>query len=63
MNLLNEKLAGIRREIKVYEKQAKETDDQQELWDISKKIESLHKEESKILNEIGVLDSNESFYR
>ena len=56
MNLLNQKLASVRVQIKAYEKQARETTDQQELWNLSKKIEELHKEESFLLKELKVMD-------
>lgn len=63
MNLQNQQLASIRRQIKVYKKKMSKETDQQVLYDLSKKIESLNKEESKILKEMGVIDSNEMFYR
>ena len=54
MNLLNEKLASIRRQKKLYEKQIFETKEPQEQWDISQKIMVLEEEESKLLKELGV---------
>ena len=53
MNLVNEKLASIRRQKKLYEKRMKETDEPQEQYDLSKKIMVLEEEESKLLKELG----------
>jgi len=53
MNQLNERLASVRRQKKVYEKRMKETKEPQEQWDLSKKIMVLEEEESKLLKELG----------
>ena len=59
MNQLNQKLASIRRQKKIYEKQMDETKEPQEQWDLSKKIMVLEEEESKLLKQLGVrIDSN-----
>ena len=59
MNQLNENLASVRRQKKVYEKRIKETKEPQEQWDLSRKIMVLEEEESKLLKQLGVkLDSN-----
>jgi len=55
MNLDNQKLASIRRQIKIYEKECRKTTDQQKLYDLSKKIEALHTEEAILLKELDVL--------
>lgn len=58
MNQLNETLASIRRQRKVYKKNLDKTKDPQEQYDLSKKIMVLDEEESKLLKELGVnLDS------
>lgn len=59
MNQLNQKLASIRRQKKLYKKQMDETKEPQEQWDLSKKIMVLEEEESKLLKQLGVrIDSN-----
>ena len=62
MNQLNETLASIRRQKKVYKKKLNETKEPQEQYDLSKKIMILDEEESKILKQLGVnIDSNNRF--
>ena len=64
MNKLNETLASIRRQRKVYKKNLDKTKDPQEQYDLSKKIMILDEEESKLLKELGVnLDSWNWFKR
>ena len=63
MNLLNEKLASIRRQKKVYEKKVFESDEPQEQYDLSKKIMVLEEEESKILKELGVDVASEDRFK
>ena len=64
MNQLNETLASIRRQRKVYKKNLDKTKDPQEQYDLSKKIMVLDEEESKLLKELGVnLDSWNWFKR
>jgi len=59
MNQLNQELASIRRQKKIYMKQMDETKEPQEQYDLSKKIMVLEEEESKILRQLGVpIDSN-----
>jgi len=59
MNQLNEKLAIIRRQKKIYKKQLKKTKEPQEQYDLSKKIMKLDEEEYNILKQLGVkIDSN-----
>ena len=59
MNQLNQELASIRRQKRIYEKQMDEITEPQEQWKLSKKIMVLEEEESKILNQLGVpIDSN-----
>ena len=53
MNLLNQKLSAIRRQKKIYYTKMKETNDQQELYSLSRKIMELDKEETEILKNIG----------
>lgn len=55
MNSLNEKLRIIQQQKAIMERQAKvyaRNNDEQELYDISKKIMELDKEESSILKEL-----------
>ena len=54
MNQLNETLASIRRQKKLYTKRIFESDDPQEQYDLSKKVMVLEEEESKILKQLGV---------
>ena len=59
MNQLNQKLASVRRQKKVYETKMKETKEPQEQWDLSHKIMVCEEEESKLLKQLGVkIDSN-----
>ena len=59
MNQLNETLASIRRQKKLYTKRIFETKEPQEQYDLSKKIMVLDEEEYKILKELGVnIDNN-----
>ena len=63
MNQLNETLASIRRQKKLYTKRIFESNEPQEQYDLSKKIMVLE-EESKILKELGVdIDSHNRFKR
>jgi len=62
MNQLNETLASIRRQRKIYKKNLDETKEPQEQYDLSKKIMVLDEEEYKILKELGVdIDCNNRF--
>ena len=64
MNQLNETLASIRRQRKIYKKNLDETKEPQEQYDLSKKIMVLDEEEYKILKELGVdIDCNNRFKR
>ena len=59
MNQLNETLASIRRQRKIYKKNLNETKEPQKQYDLSKKIMVLDEEEYKILKELGVnIDNN-----
>ena len=64
MNQLNETLASIRRQKKLYTKRIFESNEPQEQYDLSKKIMVLEEEENKILKELGVdIDSHNRFKR
>ncbi len=54
MNQLNETLASIRRQKKIYKKLLDETKEPQEQYDLSKKIMVLDAEESQILKQMGM---------
>ena len=53
MNQLNQTLASVRRQKKIYEKKIMESKDAQEQYQLSKKVMVLEEEESRILKELG----------
>ena len=52
MNQLNETLASIRRQIKVYQADIKQTNDQQIIYDLSRKISELEVQQDQLLKEL-----------
>lgn len=54
MNQLNERLAIVKRQKKIYMKKLNETKEPQEQYDLSKKIMKLDEEESELLTQLGV---------
>lgn len=54
-NKLEETLSAIRRQKAIYHKQARKEKDQKRLYEISRNIMELDKEEHKILLELGLI--------